>query len=84
MAATFKDPGIPPLVALFFDPSLFALPSDQTDNSDRILMARGLRMAWGSGGAMIGWCRCCTHGERGGKSQWEYLGWRRLMLVVVC
>jgi hypothetical protein len=51
MADTFKDPGITPLVTLFFDPSLFALPSDRTGNSDQILMARGLRMASGAAAA---------------------------------
>ncbi len=29
---------------------------------------RGLCMASGSGGAMIWWCHCSTHGERGGKA----------------
>jgi hypothetical protein len=27
------------------------------------LMGRGLRMALGSGGTMIWWCHCSTHGE---------------------
>jgi hypothetical protein len=42
-----------------------------TDDTNQILTARGLRMVWGSGGTVIGWRRCCTHGERGGKSRWK-------------
>ncbi len=45
--------------------------------------ACGLRMALGSGGAIIWWSCCSTHGEREGKAAWDRVA-RLILLVVVC
>jgi hypothetical protein len=45
-------------------------------------MACSLRMALGSGGAMIWWCHCSTHGERGGKAAGGWVA-QLILLVVV-
>jgi len=42
-----------PLFALFFDPSHFAPPKREPTTANASPMAHGLRMALGSGGAMI-------------------------------
>ena len=57
------------LFALFFDPSHFAPPKREPTTANASPMAHGLRMALGSGGAMIWWRRWSIHEERT-KSRW--------------
>ena len=82
MAPTLR-PRHPPTPSLYFSIRLFLpYPGYRTDGSDKIPTARGLRMAWGSGGAVIGWRRCCTQDREEGKADGSRVGW--LQLVVMC
>ncbi len=68
MAANFKAKA--PLSPLWFLIPLFTPPQmGKPTTANASPMAHGLCMALGSGGAMVYWYRCSTHGERG-KCRW--------------
>ena len=68
MAATLR-PWHPPSSLYFSTPHISTPQASKPTTANASPMAHGLRMALGSGGAMIWWRHWSTHGERS-KSRW--------------
>ena len=73
MAAALR-PCHPPSSLYFLTALILTPQASEPMTVNASLMAHGLRMALGRGGAMIWWRRCSTHEERG-KSCWVVAAW---------